>query len=62
MIENQEYIENAMRELEKVNVEELPKVIQQAVMTSHLMLMNASAMLEDYKVIKENEKWNLKNF
>lgn len=56
MRDNQEYIENAMRELEKVNVEELPKVIQQAVMTSHLMLMNASAMLEDYKVIKENEK------
>ena len=46
-MDNQEYIENALYELEKVNIEELPEEIQEAAIHTHVALMNLSVMLEE---------------
>ena len=46
-MENQEYIDNALCELEKVNIDELPEEIQEAAIYTHLTLMNLSTMLEE---------------
>ena len=51
-MDNQEYIDNALYELEKVNIEELPEEIQEAAIYTHVALMNLSTMLEEM----ENEE------
>lgn len=48
-MDNQEYIDNALYELEKVNVDELPEEIQEAAIHTHIVLMNLSMMLEETK-------------
>ena len=48
-MDNQEYIDNALYELEKVNVDELPQEIQEAAIHTHIVLMNLSMMLEETK-------------
>lgn len=48
-MDNQEYIDNALYELEKVNIEELPEEIQELAIHAHIVLMNLSMMLEETK-------------
>ena len=48
-MDNQEYIDNALYELEKVNVDELPEEIQEVAIHTHIILMNLSMMLEETK-------------
>ena len=48
-MDNQEYIDNALYELEKVNVDELPEEIQEVAIHTHIVLMNLSMMLEETK-------------
>lgn len=55
-MENQKYIDKAIQELQKINFDDIPKVVRQAVLISNIKLKNASTLLEDYKMNKENEK------
>ena len=48
-MENQEYIDNALYELEKVNLEELPENIKEVAIYTHMLLMNLQTILEETK-------------
>ena len=44
---NLEKVNNALMELEGIDFDELPEEIQEAVIYTHLTLMNLSTMLEE---------------
>lgn len=56
MREKLEQIENAMDELQKVGINELPDSIHEVLMDSLLMMMSAHMMLRDYIESEENEE------
>ena len=61
-MENQEYIDNALCELEKVNIDELPEEIHESAIYTHLTLMNLSTMLEEIEWrVKSDARSNRNN-